>query len=171
MSGIECKMFIKRFLCIFLISIFLVSSFGCEKKGLITEKYHSDFYRVPKLLTDSSMEKNPRFIIYGDSQFGWRIKEKFLKRENWLTWKMLIFPFYEVYWLGNGAIGGVNRLRHVPDYGGRERRMVRYAIYTEAKQSEVDFIFHIGDMPDDGRRPSDWAMFLNENKKRPLASV
>jgi 3',5'-cyclic AMP phosphodiesterase CpdA len=84
---------------------------------------------------------------------------------------MLIFPFYEIYWLGNGAVGGINHLRHKPDYGARERQMVRDAIYTQANQLGVDFILHAGDMPDDGRRPSDWAIFLKENKEDlPLVS-
>ncbi|MFQ5759021.1 MAG: metallophosphoesterase family protein, partial [Candidatus Bathyarchaeia archaeon] len=117
------------------------------------------------------MEKNPKFIVYGDSRPGWRIQEKFLWKKNWLTWKMLMVPFYEAYWLGNGVVGGINWLRHTPDYGVRERRMVRDAVYAEANQSGVDFILSTGDMPVDGRRPSDWGTFLKENKEdRPLVS-
>ena len=155
-------------LVIGILAVGMAYSFG-ERKGLVTEKYSRDFYHVPRLLPDEM--KNPEFIVYGDSQPGWRVKEKFLKKRNWLTWKMLIFPFYEVYWLGNGAVGGINYLRHKPDYGTRERLMVRDAIYTQAKQSGVDFILHAGDVPDDGRRPSDWAIFLREYKEAlPLVS-
>jgi len=115
------------------------------------------------------MDKNPRFIVCGDIQQGWRIKQKFLNKENWLTWKMLIFPFYELYWLGNGFVGGVNWLRKVPDYGKKERRMIRNAVYEYTKQSEIDFMFIVGDMVADGRRPKHWEMFLKENKiEQPL---
>ena len=115
------------------------------------------------------MDKNPQFIIYGDSRPGWRLNEKFLYKRNWLTWKMVILPFYECYWMGNGVVGGINRLRHAPDYGIQESRMVRDAIYQEAKRSNVDFIFHGGDMATDGRRPSHWETFLKQNKiEQPL---
>ena len=163
--------FIQRFLALLLVFGVLVINTGCAKKGLVAEKYPSEFYRVPKLLPDEPMDKNPKFIIYGDSRAGWRYNEKFFKKKNWFTWKMFLFPFYEVYWLGNGLVSGINRLRHTPDYGVVERRMVRDAIYAEAKRSKVDFIIHGGDMPTDGRRPSHWETFLREYKiERPLVS-
>ncbi len=137
---------------------------ACARKGLVSQNYHSDFYRGTKRLPDEPMDKNPQFIIYGDSRPGWRDQEKFINKRNWLTWKMLAFPFYEVYWLGNGAVGGINRLRKMPDYGHKERVMVRDAIYESAKRLEVDFIFHGGDMATDGRRPSHWKVFIEENK-------
>ncbi len=158
---------IKRIsILLLVIGLFAASMAYClsERKGLITDKYSRDFYHVPRLLPDGPMEENPRFIIYGDSRPGWRVKERFLERKNWLTWKMLIFPFYEVYWLGNGLVGGINYLRHKPDYGIREHRMIRDAIYEAGKQSKMDFIIHGGDMPTNGRRPSHWATFLRENK-------
>jgi hypothetical protein len=136
----------------------------CARKGLVAEKYSNEFYRVPKLLPNEMMNKNPEFIVWGDIQPGWRIEQKFLRRENWLTRKMLFFPFYEIYWLSNGFVGGVNYLRRTPDYGAKERQMVRNAIYAEAKRSKIDFILSVGDMIDDGRRPSHWEIFLRENK-------
>ena len=156
-----------RYTCvvILLLAIGYLAVFrGCARKGLVTEKYSRDFYHVPKLLHGELMDKNPGFIFYGDSRTGWRVQEKFLKKKNWYTWKMLLFPFYEIYWLGNGIVGGANYLRHVPDYGARERLMMRDSIYEAAKQQKVDFILHGGDMPVDGRRPSHWAAFLRENK-------
>ena len=171
MTHTQYKTFIHRVFVLFLVFGFLAINMGCAKKGLVAEKYSSEFYRVPKLLPDEPMDKNPKFIIYGDCRPGWRYKERFFRKENWLTWKMLLFPFYEVYWLGNGFVGGINRLRHTPDYGVVERRMVRDAIYVEAKRSKVDFIINGGDMPTDGRRPSHWETFLRENKiERPLVS-
>jgi hypothetical protein len=162
-----------RYICFAILLLLTISYLavfrGCARKGLVTEKYSRDFYHVPKLLPGEMMDKNPRFIFYGDSRTGWRVQEKFLKKKNWYTWKMLLFPFYEIYWLGNGIVGGVNYLRHIPDYGVRERLMMRDAVYEEAKQRELDFVFHGGDMPTDGRRPSHWAAFLRENKiKLPL---
>ena len=160
---------IKRILVLLLVLGLVVTNMSCAGKGLVTEKYPSEFYRVPKLLPDGPMEKNPTFIVYGDSRPDWRISEKFLKKKNWLTSKMLIFPFYQVYWLGNGILGGIRRLWFTPGYGLRERRMVRDAVYTEARRSQVDFILHTGDMPNNGRRPTHWKMFLRENKvERPL---
>lgn len=151
-----------RYLFVFL--IITITASGCAKKGLLTDKYPPDFYRAPKLLTGTSFENNPKFILYGDSRPGWRLQEKFSNRNNWATWKMAIIPFYHIYWLGNGAVGGINRMRDVPDFGTKERLMVRDAIYQEAKSSNVDFIFHGGDMPTNGQRPSHWAQFIQENK-------
>ena len=171
MSGIHNgnKLYLQRIFTLLVVSGLVAASIGCARKGLIIEKYQSDFYRVPKLLPDGPMDENPHFIYYGDSRPGWRGHEKFYRKQNWLTWKMALIPFYEVYWLGNGIVGGINRLRNVPDYGHRERRMVRDAVYQEAKRSDVDFIVHGGDMPTDGRRPSHWALFIDEHKfQRPL---
>ena len=158
------KKFMQRILILFVFLVFFTCGVGCERKGLVSKKYSRDFYHVPKLLPDGPMDKNPQFIIYGDSRPGWRLNEKFLYKRNWLTWKMVILPFYECYWMGNGVVGGINRLRHAPDYGIQESRMVRDAIYQEAKRSNVDFIFHGGDMATDGRRPSHWGTFLKQNK-------
>jgi len=163
------KTFPQRVFVLFLVFGFLTINMGCAKKGLVAEKYSSEFYRVPDLLPSEAMDKNPKFIVCGDIQPGWRIKQKFLKRENWLTWNMLFFPFYEFYWLSNGFSGGINGLRQMPDYGTEERRMVRDAIYAEGKRSKIDFMLIVGDMTADGRRPSHWEIFLRENKiERPL---
>jgi hypothetical protein len=171
MGHTQYKTFMQRSFALYLVLGLLAASMGCAGKGLVAEKYSSEFYRVPRLLPDEPMDRNPEFIIYGDNKPGARVKEKFLKRRSWLTWKMLIFPFYEVYWLSNGLVGGINRLRHTPDYGAQERRMVRDAIYAEAKRSNIDFIINMGDMVADGRMPSHWEGFLRENKiEQPLVS-
>jgi hypothetical protein len=165
----QYRRFILRNFFLFLVIGLFVISIGCARKGLISKEHSREFYQVHKLLPDKSGDKNPKFIFYGDSRPGWRIKEKFLEKENWYTWKMMFFPFYGTYWLGNGLVGGINWLRRAPDYGAQERRMVRDAIYAEAKRSKVDFIIHGGDMPVDGRRSSHWETFLQENKiERPL---
>jgi hypothetical protein len=138
---------------------------SCSNVGLLSEKYPEDFYRVPKLLPDENLDKNPTFIVYSDNQAGFRINEKFASRKSWATWKMLIIPFYQLYLLGNGAVGAVNWYRHKPDLSGPEQRIVRDAIYKGAKENKVDFILNIGDISaHDGRRPDHWASFLKINK-------
>ena len=150
-------------------SLFTICIFStgihCARTGLVSEKYTEDFYKVPKLLEDARINGEATFLVYSDNQAGWRVKEKFLNGSNWTSWKMVIVPFYQLYLLSNGIVGFTNWLRHVPDYGEKERNSVRDAIYIEAKQSGVDFILNIGDIvTHDGRRPSHWATFLKENK-------
>jgi hypothetical protein len=132
---------------------------------LISDNYPENFYRVPSLLADEPLRKNPTFLVYSDNQAGWRVNEKFLWKRNWATWKMLLFPFYELYWLGNGLVGGINWYRHMPDYAGSEQRMVRDAVYRAATSNKVDFILNTGDIcAHDGRRPEHWVRFLNMYK-------
>ena len=91
--------FIQRILVLFLLFGMLAAHAGCARKGLVAEKYPGQFYHVSKLGPNELMNENPQFIVYGDARSGWRLEEKFLLKRNWLTWKMLIFPFYELYWL------------------------------------------------------------------------
>jgi hypothetical protein len=145
--------------------ILLIIFTSCSRVGLLSEKYPEEFYKVPKLLPDTKLDQNYAFIIYSDNQSGWRIRDVFWKKSNWINWKILIFPFYEIYLAGNGIIGSINRLRNVPDYGEKERLLVRDAIYATAKNSEAKFILNVGDIAaHDGRRPDHWATFLRENK-------
>ena len=148
-----------------IVLLFCTLTITCTKKGLITDNYPKEFYSIPKLLPEQTSTTNPTFIIYSDNQSGWYAKEKFLRKSNWITWKMLLFPFYECYLLGNGIYGGINWLRQNPDYGTDSRLMVRDAIYAEAKQLSVDFIINVGDInAHDGRYPAHWELFLKENK-------
>lgn len=151
----------------FFLLIFIVGLLGnhCAHKGLVSETYDEDFYKIPRLLPDEHVETNSTFIVYSDTQARWRLRERFLRTSNWTSWNMLIFPFYELYLLGNGIVGGINWYRRIPDYGGRERRLVRDAVYAEAKRSSAAFILNVGDIvADDGRRPAHWKLFLKENK-------
>ncbi|NIM98006.1 MAG: hypothetical protein GTO24_08000 [candidate division Zixibacteria bacterium] len=160
-------------LAVYLIALFaLAASLDCATTGLLSERYREDFYKVPRLLSDEPVQTNSTFIVYSDIQAGWRVQEKFLAKSNWTDAKMLIFPFYQLYLIGNGLVGGINWLRHSPDYGGEQRRMVRDAVYAKAKHSQAAFVLNLGDMAaDDGRRPSHWASFLKENKvQHPLLS-
>ena len=138
---------------------------SCSNVGLLSERYPEDFYRVPKLMPDETLDKDPTFIVYSDNQSGFRINEKFAAKKNWVTWKMLLVPFYQLYLLGNGAVGGINWIRHKPDMAAPEQRMVRDAIYDAALKNEIDFILNAGDISaHDGRRPDHWASFLKINK-------
>jgi hypothetical protein len=117
-------------------------------------------------MPEGRYENNPTFIVYGDNQAGWLGLEKFIRQKNWATWKMAIIPFYQLYLLGNGIVGGINFILQVPDYGEHERMLVRDAIYAEAKHSGADFILSVGDITaHDGRRPSHWKLFLEENRE------
>lgn len=150
--------------------VLIVLFLSCAHQGLITEKYAPDFYEIPKLLEDGPFDKNPSFIVYGDNRPGYRIQENFFNKNNWQTWKMLIFPFYEIYWLGNGLYGTVNFLRHTPGYGISNHRDVRDIMLSEVKNGQIDFLINIGDMPTDGRRPNDQilAASLIDYKKQGL---
>ena len=159
------KSIIIRFSAFILVIFMLGTCLQCARIGLVAKKYHEDFYKIPKLFPDIQGTENATFIVYSDNQAGWRVKEKFLNGSNWTNWKMVLVPFYQLYLLGNGIVGFTNWLRHVPDYGVKERLTVRDAIYLEVKQSGVDFILNIGDIvTHDGRRPSHWVTFLKENK-------
>jgi hypothetical protein len=138
---------------------------SCAKKGLVSETYPESFYKIPKKIGEGPHGKNPRFLAYGDTQSGRRVKEKFGKKDVWWTWKAFIFPFYYLYNIGQGAVGGVNWLRDVPDYGGKERRLVRDAVYAEALETRPDFLMDLGDIcMHDGRRPQHWEKFIQENR-------
>ncbi len=132
--------------------------------GFVSDKYSPDFYclhnRVPKL----TLDENPTFVIYGDSRPGLRSLEKFLREDNWNTQKMCIFPLYQLYWLRNGIIGGVEDYNYHTEYGLKKRRMVRDAIVAEARRSQIDFVLHLGDLIIDGRYPNHWEIFLRENR-------
>lgn len=148
-----------------LLLILLLFSINCASLGLIAEKYPPEFFHIPNILPDDLADKQQvKFIFYGDSRQGWRIYQKFIRPENWLTWKMALFPFYQLYLLGNGIRGGVNYLRQTPDYGAKTRRQIRDAIFAEANRSNIDFIFHSGDFVTNGRCPDHWAEFIRENK-------
>ncbi|MDP8228811.1 MAG: metallophosphoesterase [Candidatus Electryoneaceae bacterium] len=158
--------FLRRFVtgCFFLSLMIVVV--GCMRKGLVSQEYEPSFYRVSKPLPDDIRQTNPTFLVIGDTQADWRIREHFLKRKNWLTWKMAIVPFYQMYWIGNGITGLVNRLRQVPDCGLHTRIMMRDAIYAETQRSDIDFILNLGDIVlYDGRRPEHWEGFLSLNKE------
>jgi len=146
---------------------------SCAKKGLLAEEYPASLYEGVARYPIRSYDRDPRFLAYGDTQSGWRVRVKFLRRERWLTKKAFIFPFYYLYNVGEAMVGTVNYMRHVPDYGGVERREVRDAVYAEAMKTRPDFLLHLGDMcMNDGRRPSHWATYLEESKQDvPLLST
>jgi hypothetical protein len=143
----------------------IIINLNCASTGLIGNRHAKEYYEIPKLLPENAFIPNSTFIVYSDNQACWRIKEKFLNKSNWTNWRMLLFPFYELYLLGNGFVGTVNWLRHNPDYGATERIMVRDAVYDAAREADAAFILNAGDIAaNDGRRPTHWEIFLKENK-------
>ena len=161
LNGFICFRSTAFFPLLLIISIIFLS---CGGMGLISENYSRGDYANNKALPADLHEKNPTFIVYGDVRPGLRVVEKFWKKRNWFTWKMFLFPFYELYWIGNGIIGGIEALHQTSSYGYRERRMMRNAVYEESIRSKADFILNVGDYVIDGRRKSHWRRFLEENK-------
>lgn len=138
---------------------------SCAGKGLLVEEYPRDVYEGVVLYEPGAYAGNPHFLAYGDTQAGWRVREMFLRRERWVTKKAFIFPFYYLYNVGQGLVGTVNWMRSVPDYGGKERRMVRDAVFAAVGEEQPDFLLHLGDMClNDGRKPRHWATWLEESK-------
>jgi 3',5'-cyclic AMP phosphodiesterase CpdA len=138
---------------------------SCARKGLLSEEYPASLYRGVERYEVGRHDHDPRFLAYGDTQSGWRLEAKCFRRERWVTKKAFIFPFYYLYNIFHGVVGGFNYLRQVPDYGGVERREVRDALYDEVVRTRPDFLLHLGDMcMNDGRRPGHWATYLGESK-------
>ena len=144
---------------VFLLGI-LTLALSCSPQSLVTEKLDPGEYPV-KNKVDFGLDHNPTFAIYGDSQVGWRARETFMQKRNWRGWRLLAAP----YWFAQGVIGGINAMRHVPDWGVKERRMMREAILDYHQQSPVDFVFGMGDFVTDGRRANEWQRFLKENRE------
>ncbi len=149
---------------LFLIVLIVFNS-GCATKGLLTDEFPEAYYKVPKLLNEIELETNPNFIVYGDTQPAWMVENGFLKASNWKSWKMALFPVYEVYLISTGLYGGFNYLRNMPDSGSETRRLVRDAIYKDTEVYDVSFVLNTGDiMGQDGRRPKNWQIFLDDYK-------
>ncbi|MEX2399583.1 MAG: metallophosphoesterase [Rhodothermales bacterium] len=140
----------------------LVLLAGCASKGLLERDVYDDAIHLPESVPDSLDAHD--FLIIGDTQSSWRAEVKFYRRKNWVTWKQLLVPFYQVYLLGNGILGGVNWYRQKPDYGGRARLAVRQALQEEIDASPPpSFLLHLGDIgAHDGRYPDHWDIFLDE---------
>lgn len=142
---------------------------GCAGKGYVAERYEPSFYEVDaQFSTPDSLTEPPSFLVYGDTQAGWRVRHTFLEGRNWRSWKMALVPFYPLYLLGEGLVGGLNWYRQKPDYGGAGRKRVRDALHEEVTHAPPDFVLNVGDIATaDGRRPEHWATFLDENRTDP----
>ena len=143
---------------------------GCASQGLVTEQYDPSLYEVDaQFETPDSIGTQPTFLVYGDTQAGWRVRHTFLDGDNWRSWKMALLPLYPLYLLGEGAVGGLNWYRQQPDYGGDRRAVVRDAVHDAIQQESPDFVLNVGDIATaDGRRPDHWETFLTENRTDPL---
>lgn len=147
-----------------------VAMAGCANKGLVTESNKPDFYRMKVHLPSDTLAEHPSFLVLGDTQMQWRVRHRFLRKSNWLTWKQLAFPFYQLYLLGEGAAGAFNwYVRHMPTYGDQGRGAIRKATNRELRSNkDIDFVLTTGDIAAaDGRRPAHWEAFLEENRQDP----
>lgn len=147
-----------------------LSSLSCAQMGLLSEQYgNPELLQASAPLPETLSQVNPRFLVYGDNRCGWRAAEVFARKENWTSKKMWLFPFYQLYLLGQGVWGGVDLLRHQTNYGIEEQRMVRDVLYEQAQTGTIDFIINTGDLIADGRYPTHWEHFLTVNKiEKPL---
>lgn len=147
----------------------LLASVGCARKGLVTEQHEASFYRVDaRVNAANSLATNPSFLVYGDTQAGWRLRHTFLDGASWRSWKMVLVPFYQLYLLGEGLVGGLNWYRQKPDHGGAGRKVVRHAVHDAIQHRRPHFILNTGDITTaDGRRPEHWETFLRENRTDP----
>ena len=139
---------------------------GCTSKALVTEEYDEDFYEIEQTLPDSLPDARYSFLVYSDSQSGWRA-ERFIQPEAWLSWKQLYLPgIYPLYLLGKGLLGAANWTRGVPDYGTTQRRAIQKVLVRAADRSDARFVMHLGDIAaNDGRKANHWAYFLRDNKR------
>ncbi len=148
-------------LLLLFVASFLV--FGCASRGLIDRSYRDQSSMINRVEIEEPFDHNPTFFVYGDTQSGRLVIEKFYRRENWVTWKQVIFPFYQLYTLGAGILGGFNYLRHVPDYGEETRIMMRDVLYRDWQYGDYDFVLNVGDIClEDGSRRMHWETFLDE---------
>jgi hypothetical protein len=138
---------------------------GCTYKKLVSEEYDEEFYHIERTLPDSLSEARYSFLVYSDSQSGFRA-ERVVQSEEWLSWKQLYLPgIYPLYLLGKGLLGAGNWARGVPDYGTGQRRAIQKALVRAADRSDARFITHLGDISaDDGRMAYHWYYFLNDNR-------
>ena len=138
---------------------------SCTSKSLLSERYDEDFYEVERVLPDSIPEARYSFLVYGDTQSGWRA-ERSIQREEWLSWKQLYLPgVYPLYLIGKGLFGAGNWARGVPDYGTEDRRAIQKALVRAADRSDARFLVHLGDIAaNDGRKAYHWWYFLEDNR-------
>jgi predicted phosphodiesterase len=148
---------------ILFITLLLVA--GCSPVERLVDEHPPSYYKVERQLPDSLSDTPTRFLVLGDTQAGWRAEHKFYRRQNWVTWKQLLFPVYQLYLLGNGILGAINWKLQRPDYGGSGRELMRAVLDRAMQDTDADFILHLGDMAlHDGRRAGHWEGFLNEYK-------
>lgn len=145
---------------------------ACASRGLLVERHDAADLAVRRLPPGTVLPGARRFIVYGDTQTGWRLVEA-KRRFNLSNPRMLAVPFYQLWLAGYAAVGAVNWWRSVPDYGKRERLMVRDAVWRAATGERAAFVLNTGDLvADDGRRPRHWEVFLEENLwDHPLAAT
>ena len=139
---------------------------GCAGQGLVQEAAPERIEQWHAAQPDTMRgDAGSAFLVLGDTQDSWRVEHKFYRRAAWATWWQALVPFYQLYWLGNGVVGGINYLRHQPDLGAKPRAAVRTALHdawAAPANLQPRFLLQLGDWVDDGRRPDHWTQFLGE---------
>ncbi|MEL6820238.1 MAG: metallophosphoesterase, partial [Calditrichota bacterium] len=130
--------------------------------------YDPEEYRITNLLNEDSLRtENPRFLVTGDTQRGWRINEKFIRKKNWKSKWQALFPFYQLYLLGNGITGGIRYMAKRPYYHPDFRSHMRSTLLDASKSRNSDFLVILGDLcASDGTRPLHWKYFLDETRRQ-----
>ena len=142
--------------------------FGCAGHGKVADNYDPEEYRITNLLNEDSLRtENPRFLVTGDTQRGWRINEKFIRKKIWKSKWQALFPFYQLYLLGNGITGGIRYMAKRPYYHPDFRSHMRSTLLDASKSRNSDFLVILGDLcASDGTRPLHWKYFLDETRRQ-----
>jgi len=158
-------MFKHKYIRLLYIAVSLLFLTACAQQGYLRDSEDLNTYSLQSE-KEYHYYYNPVIIVAGDSQPGKRIVEKALRKENWLTWKQAIVPFYQIYLFGNGVWGASNHLRHMATYGKSSRTLMRDAVLKAYNSDNCDFMLHLGDIVgSDGRYPDHWKLFLNDYGK------
>lgn len=159
-----------RMVSLLLGGVFMALAAGCAQTGRLQTEAPGAVARAEQSLPDTIRRgTSSSFFVLGDTQGSWRVEHRFYRRAAWATWKQALVPFYQLYWIGNGVVGGINYLRHRPDLGAEPRAAVRTALrqaWQASRAAPPDrvprFVLHLGDMVEDGRYPAHWSRFVDE---------
>ena len=132
---------------------------SCAPTGRLTRTYDMR----STVVTSSEYEKNPTFIAYGDSRPSSLIVKR-LDQYRRPSWRWVVLPIPVVDLVGSLVLSGRDLLSGDPEYGERERRLMRDAIFGNARDSSATFVLHLGDIVLDGRKPKHWERFAAENR-------
>lgn len=133
---------------------------SCATTGKLARNYDlSD-----TVVMNTRYQKPIIFIAYGDSRSSLLVTKRLEPYRNF-SWLWIAFPIPLVD-LGVSALFSMpDIVTGDPGYGGRERRMMRDAVFGEAQESKASFVLHLGDIVYKGLKPKHWERFVAENGK------